>query len=106
MLEIYTIGFTQKSAEQFFKLLEKASIQCLIDVRLNNVSQLAISVSGYVLAYTDKRYIPGSKLYDYLKRYPCRPEDLWRMLIGNSIKLFHPLSLRQRRRGLLTFNRK
>ena len=41
MLEIYTIGFTQKTAEQFFKILEKAQIQCLIDVRLNNVSQLA-----------------------------------------------------------------
>jgi uncharacterized protein (DUF488 family) len=40
-MEIFTIGFTKKSAEQFFGLLKKAGIQCLLDVRLNNVSQLA-----------------------------------------------------------------
>jgi uncharacterized protein (DUF488 family) len=40
-LEIYTIGFTQKTAEQFFDLLKHVGIKRLIDVRLNNVSQLA-----------------------------------------------------------------
>lgn len=40
-MEIYTIGFTQKSAEEFFGLLRGAGIRRLIDVRLNNVSQLA-----------------------------------------------------------------
>jgi len=40
-VEIYTIGFTKKSAEEFFGLLKGASIRRLIDVRLNNVSQLA-----------------------------------------------------------------
>jgi uncharacterized protein (DUF488 family) len=40
-MEIHTIGFTQKSAERFFGLLKKAGIRRLIDVRLNNVSQLA-----------------------------------------------------------------
>lgn len=40
-MEIYTIGFTQKTAEQFFGLLKSAGIQRLLDVRLNNVSQLA-----------------------------------------------------------------
>ena len=38
---IYTIGFTQKSAEQFFGLLRAAGIRRLVDVRLNNTSQLA-----------------------------------------------------------------
>jgi uncharacterized protein (DUF488 family) len=38
---LYTIGFTGKSAEQFFKLLENAKPTSLIDVRLNNTSQLA-----------------------------------------------------------------
>lgn len=37
----YTIGFTQKSAESFFKNINDAEIKTLIDVRLNNVSQLA-----------------------------------------------------------------
>jgi len=40
-VEIYTIGFTQKAAEEFFGLLRGAGIQRLGDVRLNNVSQLA-----------------------------------------------------------------
>jgi uncharacterized protein (DUF488 family) len=40
-VEIYSIGFTQKTAEQFFGLLKSAGIRRLVDVRLNNVSQLA-----------------------------------------------------------------
>lgn len=40
-MEIYTIGFTQTPAAEFFGKLRGAGIQRLIDVRLNNVSQLA-----------------------------------------------------------------
>jgi uncharacterized protein (DUF488 family) len=40
-MEIYSIGFTQKTAEQFFSLLKSAGIRRLLDVRLNNISQLA-----------------------------------------------------------------
>ena len=40
-MEVYSIGFTQKTAEQFFTLLRRAGIRQLLDVRLNNVSQLA-----------------------------------------------------------------
>lgn len=40
-MEVYTIGFTQKSAERFFGLLKGAGIRRLLDVRLNNSSQLA-----------------------------------------------------------------
>lgn len=40
-MEIYTIGFTRKSARQFFESLRGAGIRRLIDVRLNNTSQLA-----------------------------------------------------------------
>ena len=40
-MEVYSIGFTKKTAEQFFGLLKGAGIHRLIDVRLNNVSQLA-----------------------------------------------------------------
>lgn len=38
---LFTIGFAQKSAQQFFETLEYNQIKTLIDVRLNNVSQLA-----------------------------------------------------------------
>jgi uncharacterized protein (DUF488 family) len=40
-MKLYTIGFTRKSAEYFFILLSKADVQRIIDIRLNNVSQLA-----------------------------------------------------------------
>jgi uncharacterized protein (DUF488 family) len=40
-MEIRTIGFTQKSAARFFGLLKEAGIRRLLDIRLNNVSQLA-----------------------------------------------------------------
>lgn len=40
-MKIYTIGFTKKSAAKFFGLLRAAQPSTLIDVRLNNVSQLA-----------------------------------------------------------------
>lgn len=40
-MEIYTIGFTQTTAAEFFGKLKQAGIRRLVDVRLNNVSQLA-----------------------------------------------------------------
>jgi uncharacterized protein (DUF488 family) len=40
-IALFTIGFTAKSAEQFFTLLQGAGVRLLIDTRLNNVSQLA-----------------------------------------------------------------
>jgi len=41
IVTIFSIGFTKKSAETFFTRLQKAGVKRLIDVRLNNVSQLA-----------------------------------------------------------------
>lgn len=38
---MFTIGFTKKSAEEFFSALQASGVERLIDVRLNNVSQLA-----------------------------------------------------------------
>jgi uncharacterized protein (DUF488 family) len=40
-MKIFTIGFTKKSAETFFTRLKSAGVQRIVDVRLNNVSQLA-----------------------------------------------------------------
>ena len=40
-MEIYSIGFTQKSAGEFFGALKTHGIERLLDVRLNNTSQLA-----------------------------------------------------------------
>ena len=40
-MEVYTIGFTRKTAAEFFDALRAAGVRRLIDVRLNNSSQLA-----------------------------------------------------------------
>jgi uncharacterized protein (DUF488 family) len=40
-MEIYTIGFAKKKAEEFFGALRRNGIKRLIDIRLNNTSQLA-----------------------------------------------------------------
>jgi len=40
-MEVYTIGFTKKAAAEFFETLKKAGVKRLLDVRLNNSSQLA-----------------------------------------------------------------
>jgi uncharacterized protein (DUF488 family) len=40
-MKIFTIGFTRKPAETFFTRLKNAGVRRLVDVRLNNVSQLA-----------------------------------------------------------------
>ena len=40
-MKIFTIGFTKKSAETFFGRLKASGAKRLVDVRLNNVSQLA-----------------------------------------------------------------
>lgn len=40
-LSIFTIGFTQTTASDFFESLKREDIRTLVDVRLNNVSQLS-----------------------------------------------------------------
>jgi uncharacterized protein (DUF488 family) len=40
-MKLFTIGFTKKNAESFFTALQQAKIKRLLDVRLNNRSQLA-----------------------------------------------------------------
>lgn len=39
-LTIYTIGYTKKTAKEFFRLLRTTGAKHLVDVRLNNTSQL------------------------------------------------------------------
>jgi uncharacterized protein (DUF488 family) len=50
-MEIYSIGFTQKSAGEFFDTLRANGIERLLDVRLNNTSQLAGFAKQADLAY-------------------------------------------------------
>lgn len=40
-MKLFTIGFTKSSAENFFSRLKNAGVKKIVDVRLNNVSQLS-----------------------------------------------------------------
>ena len=50
-MRIFTIGFTKKSANRFFELLRTSGARRVVDVRLNNVSQLAGFAKRDDLAY-------------------------------------------------------
>ncbi len=51
MIELYTIGFTNKTARRFFELLEGSAVKQIIDTRINNTSQLAGFAKGADLAF-------------------------------------------------------
>ena len=50
-MNVYTIGFTKKPARRFFELIESSGARRIVDVRLNNVSQLAGSAKRDDLEY-------------------------------------------------------
>ena len=49
-IKLFTIGFTQKTAEEFFTLLKDAGVRRVVDVRLNNNSTL--------LGFTRQAHLP------------------------------------------------
>ena len=65
-MEIYSCGFTQKSARQFFESLRQAGIRRLIDVRLKNVSQLAGFAKKDDLAYFLREICQAEYLHEPL----------------------------------------
>lgn len=50
-MKLWTIGFTKKSAKSFFETLLESGAKRVVDVRLNNVSQLAGFAKRQDLAY-------------------------------------------------------
>jgi len=50
-MKLFTIGFTKKTARRFFELLRGSGARRIVDVRLNNVSQLAGFAKKGDLAY-------------------------------------------------------
>jgi uncharacterized protein (DUF488 family) len=50
-VQVFTIGFTKKSAAEFFGILTDAGVKRVVDIRLNNVSQLAGFTKRDDLAY-------------------------------------------------------
>lgn len=60
-MRIYTIGFTKKSAKKFFEILKANDIAQIVDVRLNNTSQLA----GFAKRDDLKYFLEGLGGIDY-----------------------------------------
>ena len=76
-MRLFTIGFTKKSAQNFFSKLKESGADRIVDVRLNNVSQLAGFAKKTDLQYflrqiCDMEYVHLSSLaptQDMLDRY-------------------------------------
>lgn len=71
MTRLFTIGFTKKDAKRFFSLLKDAAIDVVVDVRLNNGSQLA----GFS-KYPDIKYFVEEILNgEYISDKSFSPEE-------------------------------
>lgn len=64
MINIFTIGFTKKSAEEFFYLLERNEVKLLFDVRLNNSNQLAGFTKGNDLEFFLRKILSIDYIHD------------------------------------------
>jgi len=65
-VEIYTIGFTQTTAERFFGRLADAGVRRLLDVRLRNVSQLAGFAKAQDLPYFLRELLGAAYVHEPL----------------------------------------
>jgi len=65
-ISLFTIGFTQKSAEQFFELLKHNRVNVLIDTRLKPDSQLSGFAKGRDLPYFLKNLIECKYVHNAL----------------------------------------
>jgi len=61
-MKLYTIGFTKKTAEEFFNCLYNAGVRRIIDIRLNNTSQIA----GFAKARDLKYFLHAIAGIDYV----------------------------------------
>jgi len=97
-MKLYTIGFTKKSARKFFESLKNAGVARLIDVRLNNTSQLAGFAKRDDLSYFTKElcginYIhepqlaPTSEILDPYKKGKSVPWETYASQFGELMKV-------------------
>lgn len=61
MITLFNIGFTQKTAEEFFEKLRVNKIECLIDIRLNPNGQLSRFAFEKDLPYFLNKLVGGCK---------------------------------------------
>ena len=92
-MNIYTIGFTKKSAEQFFTTLKDNKISKICDVRLNNSNQLAGFSKGRDLKFFLSRignieysheliFAPTKEILDNYKKKKITWDEYEELYIG------------------------
>jgi len=82
--KILTIGFTKKTAQEFFELLMVNNVEMILDIRLNNTSQLAIfakypDIEYFLKVICNIAYIHDTRFsptIETLKRYK-KKEITW-----------------------------
>lgn len=82
-MAIYTIGFTKKTAEIFFETLKSNNVDVVLDIRLNNTSQLASFAKYPDIKYFLKKLVNCDYIHDVnfapeektLKDYKCKQID-------------------------------
>lgn len=70
MINLFNIGFTQKTAENFFGILKKNKIDCVIDIRLNPNGQLSRFAFKDDLPFFLDKLVDGCK---YVHRIDLAP---------------------------------
>jgi uncharacterized protein (DUF488 family) len=70
-MKLFTIGFTGKSAEEFFSILTKNKVSTVIDIRLNNNNMFAGFTKKENFPYV-LRHLAG---IDYIEMRSCTPTD-------------------------------
>ena len=68
-ITLFTIGTVKKSAGKFFGMLDKAGVRRVIDIRLNNTSQLA----GFTKREDLRFFLKTISGIDYLHMPECAP---------------------------------
>ena len=73
---------------------EKYNEECIDIIDVLNDDDMFEVFSRYIdsFQWRNSKYISEATIKEFLKKYPCAPEDLWHMLIGNSLKKSHPLN--------------
>jgi uncharacterized protein (DUF488 family) len=108
-MKIFTIGFTKKSAETFFTRLKNAGVTRLVDVRLNNVSQLAGFTKKDDLRYFTRaicniEYVHLPELAptaDILDAYKKQKNGDWELYARRFLDLMRSRQIENTRRDIL-----
>ena len=94
-MKLFTMGFTRKPAEMFFTRLQNYGVRRLVDVRLNNTSQLAgfakkDDLRYFTKAICDIDYVHLPQLAPtaaILDAYKKNKNDDWELYRGQFVEL-------------------